>query len=88
MFQLLKVQILAVLNNSPCVGQGHTIKHGVPNVAAELMAEQIIQELASKWGSLPYNSQRANIEKKVEEWKTHANEVIVYEFSLLRVCFA
>ena len=75
-FQLLKVQISAILDNSPCMGTSDTIEHGVPKAVAELMIEQIIQEFAAGWKSLPEELIRANIENKVEEWKHYASEVI------------
>lgn len=75
-FQPLKVQILAVLSNTPCLVPSNTIEAGVPKAMAQLMAEQIIQEFHEGWKTLSKGALSANIGRKVAEWKKYAIEVI------------
>ena len=76
MFQLLEVQMSAILDSSPCIGSSGTIQHGVPKAVAELMVEQMIQEFEAGCKTLTEEFIRANIQNRVEEWKHYAAEVI------------
>ncbi len=75
-FQLLVVQISAILGSSPCMGPMSTIEHGVPKEVAEVMLEQIIQEFAAGCESLTKKLAHEKIQNKVEEFKKYAAAVI------------
>ena len=48
----------------------------MPKAVAELMVEQIIQELEAGCKALTAEFIRANIQSRVEEWKHYTAEVI------------
>ena len=75
--QQYKMQLLAVLANVPFMGSGFTIKDRAPKGLAEQFAELATQELADRLKLLSEEEQRAAIEKKVEQNKKYADEVII-----------
>ena len=75
--QQYKMQLLAVLANVPFMGSGLTIRDRAPEGLAEQFAELATQELADRLESLSEEERRETIEKKIEQNKTYADEVII-----------